>query len=421
MNLLINYIKGFINRSGNYVALSTLISRILSFLGAWIALQIIDSKELGVILFAFSIIQFVIPLGGFGLHQSLVRYGALLKTADEKNQLFSFVLKKGIIGSVAMIFLTILIGYFIPFQFEQTYYYLIILSTAIITNFVFEVIKIQFRLSHQNKSFAISEIAFSIIQVVLIFTLSYLFQGFGYVISLITAPLITSLLFIKSFTFHKKVSLKIMNFSFWKYGFFASLSNVVTQLLFIVDILLIGYFLNSPELVTTYRYVSIIPFSLLFLPRIFMTTDFVSFTENIYDKKYINNYIKSYMSLFSILSVIILVVSLFFSSEILNIFQKNYEDFSSSFFILMIGVIGIYMTRGLFGNLLSSIGKAKLNYYITISALALNILGNSYTIPKYGLKGAAIVTSILMWLTGVASLVLFKIHYRELLLKKLQD
>tara|TARA_R110002073_G_scaffold293194_2_gene458790 strand:- start:68864 stop:70123 length:1260 start_codon:yes stop_codon:yes gene_type:complete len=419
MNLLVNYIKGFINRSGNYVALSTLISRFLSFLGAWIALQIIDSKELGVILFAFSIIQFIIPLGGFGLHQSLVRYGALLKTTDEKNQLFSFVIKKGVIASVTLIFLIIVAGYFIPFQFDQTYYYLIILSTAITTNFVFEVIKIQFRLNHQNKNFAKSEIVFSIIQVVLIFTLSYLFQGLGYVISLITAPLIASLLFMKSFTFHKKVSLKIMNSSFWKYGFFASLSNVVTQLLFIVDILLIGYFLNNSELVTTYRYVSIIPFSLLFLPRIFMTTDFVSFTENIYDKKYINNYIKSYMSLFSILSIIILIVSFLFSLEILKVFQKGYEDYSTSFLILMIGVIGIYMTRGLFGNLLSSIGKAKLNYYIAISALALNIIGNSYTIPEYGLKGAAIITSTLMWLTGVASGILFKIHYRKLLLKKL--
>jgi len=421
MNLLINYIKGFINRSGNYVALSTLISRILSFLGAWIALQIIDSKELGVILFAFSIIQFIIPLGGLGLHQSLIRYGALLKTTEEKNQLFSFVLKKGIIGSVGLIFLTIIGGYFITFQFDETYYYLIILSTAIITNFVFEVIKIQFRLNHQNKSFAKSEIAFSIIQVVLIFTLSYLFQGLGYVISLIIAPLIVSLFFITRFSFPKKTSLKIMNFSFWRYGFFASLSNVVTQLLFIVDILLIGYFLNSPELVTTYRYVSIIPFSLLFLPRIFMTTDFVSFTENIYNKKYINNYIKSYMLLFSILSITILIISLVFSSEILKIFQKGYEDFSTSFLILMIGVIGIYVTRGLFGNLLSSIGKAKLNYYIAISALALNIIGNSYTISKYGLKGAAIVTSILMWLTGIASWVLFKIHYRRLLLKELQN
>ena len=171
-------------------------------------------------------------------------------------------------------------------------------------------------------------------------------------------------------------------------------------------------------MVTTYRYVSIIPFSLLFIPRVFMTTDFVNFTENIYNKKYISNYIKSYVVLFSILSCILLVISLFFSSEILKIFQKGFEIYSTSFLILMIGVIGIYITRGLFGNLLSSIGKAKLNYYIALSALLLNIAGNSYAIPRYGIEGAATVTSALMWLTGLASWFLFQIHYKKLLFKE---
>ena len=99
------FIKGFIDRSGNYVFLSTLFSRGLSFLGSWIALQLIDHEELGVILFAFSIIQFIIPIGGFGLHQSLIRYGALLNSNEEKQELFSYVLKKGIIASILIIFL----------------------------------------------------------------------------------------------------------------------------------------------------------------------------------------------------------------------------------------------------------------------------------------------------------------------------
>ena len=63
--------------------------------------------------------------------------------------------------------------------------------------------------------------------------------------------------------------------------YFASLSNVVTQLLFVIDILLIGYLLNDSEMVTNYKYISLVPLSLLFLPRAFMNADFVAFTENI--------------------------------------------------------------------------------------------------------------------------------------------
>ena len=73
---------------------------------------------------------------------------------------------------------------------------------------------------------------------------------------------------------------------------------------FVIDILLIGYLLEDTEMITNYRYISLIPFSLLFLPRVFIATDFVTFTENIFQKKYIINYIKSYMLFFFFASVI---------------------------------------------------------------------------------------------------------------------
>ena len=75
------------------------------------------------------------------------------------------------------------------------------------------------------------------------------------------------------------------------------ISNVVTQLLILVDIILIGHLMDDPIQVTNYRYISIIPFSLLFLPRVFITTDFVTFTEKIADRQYIMKYIKNAPSL----------------------------------------------------------------------------------------------------------------------------
>ena len=118
-----------------------------------------------------------------------------------------------------------------------------------------------------------------------------------------------------------------LNFEFWKYGFFASLSNVVTQLLFVVDILLIGYLIKDAEMVTNYRYISLIPFSLLFLPRIFINTDFVTFTEKIYDKTYIKQYIKSYMLLFLIISISVLIVSYFCGSLLLRLLDKSFVKY----------------------------------------------------------------------------------------------
>lgn len=417
MTLIFNFIKNFINRSGSYVFSATIFGRLLSFIASWLALKLISNDELGVVLFAYNIIIFLIPISGFGLHQGLLRYGALLNTKQQKNSLFIYVLKKGILASVFLIGLIIASSFFINFKFENTQKYVIMLSFIILPSFLFEIIRAQFRLNHNNKLYAFTEFIHSIILLISVFIFSYYLKELGYAIALLLTPLLTSLFFIKKLKidFNVKVELSITDFSFWKYGFFSSLSNVVTQLLFVIDILLIGYLIDDPNMVTTYRYISLIPFSLLFLPRVFISTDFVAFTEKIYDKKYIINYTKSYMLFFFFVSLFVILFCGFFANEILKLFDQNFSNFTDTFYILLLGISGIFVLRGLFGNLLSSIGKAHVNYYIASIALILNITSNLYLIPNYGIIGAAITTAILMWLTGIISVICFWVMYRKLL------
>jgi O-antigen/teichoic acid export membrane protein len=116
---------------------------------------------------------------------------------------------------------------------------------------------------------------------------------------------------------------------------------------------------------------------------------------------------------FTIISIIILVGSYLFSSEILSIFGEEYMMYSDSFFILIIGIIGIFLLRGIYGNLLASIGRIEVNYYIISIALIINIISNQYLIPIYGIKGAAITSSILMWFTGILSWLCFAYLYKK--------
>ena len=394
-------------------------SKLLSLLASWIALQFIDNTALGIVLFSYNIILFLLPISGLGLSQSLIRFSALSNDAEDRNSIFLYVLKYGLLSSIGMILLVIISSLFISFDFKDGHFYMIFLSFLIIPNFLLEIIKGQLRLNHDNKNFAYSDFLYSIIFVLSITVLTYYLKEIGYIIALLITPLLTSLFFIEKLKVNVKKIKRIpeLNFAFWKYGFFASLSNVITQLLFVIDILLIGYLIKDPEMITNYRYISLIPFSLLFLPRVFINTDFVTFTEKIYDKNYILEYIKSYMLLFLIISVSLIIGSYFFGSLVLRLLDDSFAIYGSIFFILMVGISGILIFRGLFGNLLSSIGKANINYYIASGALLFNIISNYYLIPLYGIKGAAITSAILMWVTGVTSAICFKVLYNKTLLK----
>jgi O-antigen/teichoic acid export membrane protein len=400
--------------------MASIAARLFSFLASWIALQLISNKELGIVLFAYSIILFMLPVGGFGLHQSLLRYGSLLKTPEEKNSMFRYAFYKGIWASTIIIILLLLISIFIDFQFENTKYYLAFLSLTIVPMYILELIKVQFRLQHKNKLFAITDVVFTLFLTFFILIFSYLFQAKGYAVALLLAPIFTLFVFIKKFKSDLNFTSKPINITleFWKYGVFASLSNVVTQLLFVIDILLIGFLLNDSEMVTNFKYISLIPLSLLFLPRVFINTDFVAFTENIYNKNYIVKYIKSYLLLFFLISIGLSLFFMYFSEFILTLFDTNLVQYIDSFNILITGVFGILILRGLFGNLISSIGKAQVNFYITSIALLLNVVSNYYLIPKYGIKGAAITSAILMWFTGIGSALFFWWYYTNRFLSK---
>ncbi len=410
------FFKEFISRKGNYVFFATVLGRILSFLSSWIALKLIPNFELGLVIYALNIISLIIPLSGFGASQGLLRFGALSKNEKEKNNLFVYILKKGSVFSIIIIVIIIIFSSLLTNQLKESQSYLIYLSLLILTLFLLESLKTQLRVLHKNKTFAKTEIIYNILLVILVFFGSYFYKETGYIIALIIVPLITFLIFIpkRQIKFNIDKNFKKPTFSFWKYSLFSSMSNVATQLLIVLDIILIGSIMHSPEKVTIYKYVSLIPFSLLFLPRVLLTTDFVSITENISNKKYINNYIKNYIILFLLISLVIAILSFAFDDSILLFFGNEFKQYTSTFKILIFGIISILIFRGLFGNLLSALGKASVNYWIAFIAILLNLVLNFILIPIYGILGAAITSTFMMWITSLLSIILFYKYYRKI-------
>ena len=232
MTLLKTYIQNFISRAGSQILSASIIARVLSFVASWFAIQLIPNKELGIVLFAYNIIIFIIPIGGFGLHQSLLRYGSLLPTPEEKNSLFRYTFFKGIWATLTLIAITIIASFFIDFQFENTHYYLAFLSIALLPMYLFELIKIQFRLQYKNKTFASTDIVFNAILTISVLILSYYYQEKGYAFALVLTPTLAVIIYYNniksSFKNYKKPT--VVDSAFWSYGVFSSLSNVVTQL-----------------------------------------------------------------------------------------------------------------------------------------------------------------------------------------------
>ena len=420
MNNIKEFFNNFINRSGGYVFLANVSSRLLSFFASWLAIKLIPNEELGIILFSYNIIGLMLPLSGAGLQHSLIRYAPFLKKKEEKTELLNYVINKGIQYSIIIFLFVVLFSFIIPFKLKEQNQYLAVLALVISPDFIFQIILNQLRVIHKNKLFALSQVVYNTILTVSVYFLTYYFAEKGYAAALIITPLLTAAIFIRQiYSFNKKkiTKPKIVNKKFWKYGFSAGLANVVTQLMMSIDLLLIGFLIPTPETVTVYRYLAIIPVSFTFLPIVFMNTDFVTLTERIRDKDYLYKYIKNYMTIFVFISVGLCTGAYIFSKELLSIFDPEFIIYDTSFVTLTIGVSSILILRGLFGNLLYSIGRVNTNLIIVLIAIVLNVIGDYYYIPINGIQGAVYTSTFIMWFTSISSAITFFYYYKRFLLK----
>ena len=199
-----------------------------------------------------------------------------------------------------------------------------------------------------------------------------------------------------------------------KYGLQLSIANVISQLLYAVDILLIGNILMDEKLVAQYKVANILPFSFLFLPIVVMTSDFVMLAKkSSTDKGYIRSYYLNYLKIFFVISIAMLLFFFLFSKELYTLFGEQYSDSNNLMFIFSVGVAGALLFRVPLGNIMSAIGWPKVNLVVSILTLIVNVFLSYYLLNLYGIEGVAYATAFLMWFSGLLFLGVFVFYIRK--------
>jgi O-antigen/teichoic acid export membrane protein len=313
------------------------------------------------------------------------------------------VLKKGFIFSFILIVCIALLSGVLTANMPDSRPYLLALSLLLLTLFLLECTKTYYRVIEKNEVYAKIEITYAVILLIAVIPACSFFGVWGYLGALVFTPLLIALYYLPKNISYDSTTKRLQK-GFWRYSFFTGLSNSVTQLLAVVDIILIGYLLQDPGQVTLYKYLTLIPMSLVLLPNAFLMTDFVSLTAKIKDKKYIAHYIKQYISFFLFIILGIWTIHFLFIEHILNFFGREFTSYKKLYYFLLLGISAVILIRILFGNLISALGRAKVNLWIAGFSVILNFFLNLYFIPKKGILGAAITSSVTMWVSSLLSM-----------------
>jgi len=125
------------------------------------------------------------------------------------------------------------------------------------------------------------------------------------------------------------------------------------------------------------------------------------------NKEFLKKYVKNYFKIFFIISLIIYIVLYLFAGLIISLFGTEYILAKNLIPVFGLGLIGAFLFRNPFGNIITCVGWAKTNTVISIITLVLDLLLNMILIKRYGIIGAAYSTSILLWIAGLASYIAF--------------
>ncbi|MEX0811163.1 MAG: oligosaccharide flippase family protein [Chitinophagales bacterium] len=403
-----NFIQSFLKRKGAYVLFSSFAIKLLAFLLTLYVIRVIPKDEFGYIVYAVTIIAFILPFHGFGVHQGLLRYGSISESQQLKKYYFNLIIKRGIFYSAIMIAVICLLSPLLSSNLEQSLIYIIVLSFQLISLLLIESIRIYTRLINLNKGFAITGIYNSLILLLSAMLATYFWGGKGYVAALVLAPFFYSAYLIKRFNllrYNRKLKPQHSIREFLSYGFYSSLGGVLSQLLYAVDILLIGNLIQDAEQLAQYKTSNIIPFSLHILPVAIMTTDFVKLAKNAQSNRtFIKDYYLNYLKVMLFICIGIIIVFYFFSHDILHIFGKQYTEDNNLMLIFSIGTVGALLLRIPLGNMLSAIGWPRVNAFFSLIVLLINVFAGYYFVLHYGVLGAAYTTVFLMWFSGILSL-----------------
>lgn len=409
------FLSGFVKRDGLSVLSSSFLTKLSGILLSIVVVRLLSVKDYGDIAFAISITGVLAAFGGIGSNWSLLRFGPGLPSVSSKFQMFRYTVRMGSRYTLPVIVLIIIASFFLPSNFKDSKAYLIILSFGILTTFLYQSLESYFRIICKNKIYSKFNVIGSVTLLVLTIALCPFLKGFGYVIAIVAAPLCSFLIFRRHVYFRNLESTKLPDRNFFHYGLYTSLGMIANQTTISLGPVVGGYLNAMPEEMARFRVATIIPFNLIMLPLLIMTTDFVHFSKNSDNPTILKEYYLQYLKSIFTISIIPFSILLIFNKAILILlFGNKYAASSDMSIILVLGVFFSYLFRIPLGNMLSAVGKSGWNVIHTFFWLIVFVPVSIYGYHLFGMVGIAASISCVFILSGFVSLFLFLFYLRTI-------
>lgn len=377
---------------------SSIIVKIIGFMSSIILVRIVTKEAYGIFTVAWNVYSVAMLATGFGASYAILQLGCENVNDDKKKKsIFQYGWNYGFKANIIIGLVVLLLGLFFPFSVHGAAPLMMMMFLLPLIQFGVEYQSMYLRVEKKNRAYAISNIVN--VGLVLLFSVlgALVIQERGFIVGRYCAYMILIILGVKLWNVpvhFKKIDIDDTEKKDFRHVSFVSMINGgISQLLYLIDVFILGMVLPNENIIASYKVATIVPTALSFIPTALVTYIFPYFTENRNNGKWC---LKKYIQItggMAIVNGIIVAAMVIFAPTIISLMYGNqYLDAITPFRILSINYFFSGTFRAIAGNLLVTQRKLEFNTFVAISSGILNIVADVFFIMKMGSVGAAYAT-----------------------------
>lgn len=393
---------------------SSVVNKIISLASGIILVRILSKTEFGTYSYANTIMGFFLIFTGLGVNSCMLQMCCEVEDREKRLNIYNYGCHVGLTFNLFLSLLIIAVAAFIPLPIKGAN-----LCLAFMSFLPFFQLYPQFqctllRAERRNRAFSYSNSFQAIVTFALACICSFFLRTKGLILSYYISTIVTILFtyFVLRVPLPSKFTKleSTVKKSFYSISTISMLNNGIAQLMYLLDVFVLGIVVGNSDMIASYKVSTTIPSALLFIPSSIVVYIYPFFVEHRNDSAWL---LKNFGRITVLIGLFNFAISAFlfiFAPFILTIiFGQQYIDAVVPFRILCVSFFFSGTFRIIPGNLLITQRKLKFNLFESIFSSGLNTFLNFFLIKAWSSIGAAVATLVTMFISGLIS-TLYLLH-----------
>lgn len=386
------------------------INKIIAFATNFVIVRLLSKNEYGFFSSAFNIYSFFNIFTGLGMLGAELLFCTEEREEKERRAIYRYTLLAGLVSNIILGIGIVAYGTFGPNSIPESRKYIIMFSGLLAIEYFAQFVLCYYRTKKNNKAFSWLSTLNSVTY--------FAFGGIGALILGVEGTIIgrylayiivasVGIYYLRdniSDLFNRNRLDKKLKKDIWTYSLKNGASTFLNQVIYLIDVFLISTIIADSEIVASYKFATIIPESLSFIPQAIMVALIPYFVSNMRNNNWIKTSTRKLLLYTGTLNIVITVTLIISAPIVIQIAGgEKYADSLIYYRILSISYFFLATFRLMSTSLLSVFRKTTYNLFVAAITGILNILLDYIMISKYQAVGAAWATVLSVVIGSVLS------------------